>query len=471
MAQATTSVSFFCQKCKLPLKLDPSLMDLNVAAFDQILAPLKERKTGIKESEGFPKDVNENASQIDNNFGNGSHASQGDGVSRNTVVGKAIERAEPPILKPSAMKNSTDQQSQSMPDDNPSAAINSLGREESQQDLSAAERAKSTLSHRIKVSSRLFGILSSSTPFDHPLCFECSDGTERDLVDQLKEAEKEREYYRDYLENGDFVVLSEDEERALEKQIEQLQLEDIKLTKELKEIESERETISFSIGQLKQEESELDRLEELFWIENNEYQSQLNAFNEERDSLLNKYNHATEQLAKLRKTNIYNDVFRIWYDGPFGTINNFRLGRLPNQPVEWSEINAAWGQCMLLLNTLANKMGHKFQNYRLIPNGSFSKIEKINEGKVFDLFTTGDFGRIFKTSRYDAMVAYLDCFQQLITIAESKDKNLKLPYKIEGDKIGGYSIRTQFNDTEWTKALKCLLTNLKWFIAWISQQK
>jgi len=74
-------------------------------------------------------------------------------------------------------------------------------------------------------------------------------------------------------------------------------------------------------------------------------------------------------------------------------------------------------------------MSHSISSYRLIPNGSFSKIEKINEGKVFDLFTTGDFGRIFKTSRYDAMVAYLDCFQQLITIAESKDKNLKLPYK------------------------------------------
>ena len=89
----------------------------------------------------------------------------------------------------------------------------------------------------------------------------------------------------------------------------------------------------------------------------------LEGFYDERDSLVNKYNHANEQLERLRKTNVYNDVFKIWHDGPFGTINNLRLGRLPNVPVDWSEINAAWGQALLLLNTLANKMSFKFQKY------------------------------------------------------------------------------------------------------------
>lgn len=49
------------------------------------------------------------------------------------------------------------------------------------------------------------------------------------------------------------------------------------------------------------------------------------------------------------------------HSGQFGTINNFRLGRLPSVPVEWNEINAAWGQTVLLLHALANKMGLKFQ--------------------------------------------------------------------------------------------------------------
>jgi hypothetical protein len=38
-----------------------------------------------------------------------------------------------------------------------------------------------------------------------------------------------------------------------------------------------------------------------------------------------------------------------------------RLGRLPSVPVEWNEINAAWGQTALLLSCLAKKVGMEFQ--------------------------------------------------------------------------------------------------------------
>ena len=40
---------------------------------------------------------------------------------------------------------------------------------------------------------------------------------------------------------------------------------------------------------------------------------------------------------------MFGDAFHIWTDGAFGTINGFRLGRLPNVVVEWDEINAAFG--------------------------------------------------------------------------------------------------------------------------------
>jgi hypothetical protein len=46
---------------------------------------------------------------------------------------------------------------------------------------------------------------------------------------------------------------------------------------------------------------------------------------------------------------------RIWHDGPFGTISGFRLGRTPECAVEWDEINAAWGQAVLLLHTMAQQ--------------------------------------------------------------------------------------------------------------------
>lgn len=73
--------------------------------------------------------------------------------------------------------------------------------------------------------------------------------------------------------------------------------------------------------------------------------------------MLNRIELASTQLEALRRTNVYNDVFYIWYDGPFGTISSFRLGRTPNIPVEWDEINAAWGQAVLLLHTMAQVGG------------------------------------------------------------------------------------------------------------------
>ena len=50
---------------------------------------------------------------------------------------------------------------------------------------------------------------------------------------------------------------------------------------------------------------------------------------------------------------MYNDVFHIWHRGAFGTISGFRLGKTPTHPVDWDEMNAAWGQAVLLLHTLA----------------------------------------------------------------------------------------------------------------------
>lgn len=57
----------------------------------------------------------------------------------------------------------------------------------------------------------------------------------------------------------------------------------------------------------------------------------------------------------MQSTNVLNDTFRIWHDGPFGTISGFRLGRTPEHPVDWNEINAAWGQAVLLLHTMAQQ--------------------------------------------------------------------------------------------------------------------
>ena len=67
------------------------------------------------------------------------------------------------------------------------------------------------------------------------------------------------------------------------------------------------------------------------------------------------------------------------HQGPFGTINGFRLGRLPGVHVEWAEINAAWGQVVLLLSSLAKKMGLKLKRYKLVPFGNYSFLESLED--------------------------------------------------------------------------------------------
>lgn len=54
---------------------------------------------------------------------------------------------------------------------------------------------------------------------------------------------------------------------------------------------------------------------------------------EERDAILAKIEVSQAHLELLKRTNVLNDAFPIWHDGDFGTINNFRLGRLPKIPV------------------------------------------------------------------------------------------------------------------------------------------
>uniref|UniRef100_A0A8C0CDH0 Atg6 BARA domain-containing protein n=1 Tax=Balaenoptera musculus TaxID=9771 RepID=A0A8C0CDH0_BALMU len=89
--------------------------------------------------------------------------------------------------------------------------------------------------------------------------------------------------------------------------------------------------------------------------------------------------YAQIQWNQLEKTSVFNATFEIWHDGPLTTINNFRLGCLPTDPVCWNEINIAWGQTALLLLALSNTIGLEFQRYRLIPCGNHSYLKSLTD--------------------------------------------------------------------------------------------
>ncbi|KAG1054547.1 hypothetical protein G6F46_002163 [Rhizopus delemar] len=332
-----------------------------------------------------------------------------------------------------------------------------------------------SLSHRLKVANRLFDIMSSQSNVDHPLCQECTDMLLEALEKQLEDVSRERDCYIEFMKKVKDSRLSNEEEQELRKQLEELQLAEEEASAELQKLQEEEKRLEKELEGLENQVERLDDEEDEFWEKCNEYQLNLDTFQNERDSINLKYDHDVKQYDKLQKTVVYNDAFCISHDGPFGTINGFRLGRLSTHPVEWNEINAAWGQTLLLLYTIANKLKFQFQNYRLVPMGSFSRVEKVGGDSVisYELYGTGDFGlnRMFLNRRFDhAMVAILSCLKQLADFAEEKDKSLRLPYRINKDKIGDLSIRLQFNqDESWTKALRYMLTNMKWILVFASR--
>ncbi|KAG0213320.1 autophagy protein 6 [Mortierella sp. GBA30] len=333
---------------------------------------------------------------------------------------------------------------------------------------------KASKANRLRTTGKLFDLMSAKSDIDHPLCHECADMLLVSLAKQLQDVSRERDCYIDLLRTINSNVASDAEMKALEEEIEHIQLDENASIQALRDIEKQQRAVRGEIAMLEQESLELDKEEERYWQECNEFQMALQTFHNERDSVNLKYDYDSRQLEKLHKTNVYNDTFCIGHDGHFATINGFRLGRLPTQPVDWPEINAAWGQTLLLLHTIANKLNFEFKTYRLVPLGSFSRIDKIEGDRAsYELYGSGEFaiGRVFLNRRFDnAMVAFLNCLQQLGDYAEQQGPKLALPYKISKDRIGDASIRLQFNQGEtWTRALKYTLTNTKWILAYASR--
>ncbi|KAL2233797.1 UNVERIFIED_CONTAM: Beclin-1-like protein [Sesamum indicum] len=325
----------------------------------------------------------------------------------------------------------------------------------------------------ITVLNRAFDIATTQTQVEQPLCLECmrvlSDKLDKEVEDVNRDI-KAYEACLQRLEGEAKTVLSEaeflkeklkieEEERKLEAAIAETEKQCAEVTAELKELESKS--------------SRFKELEERYWQEFNNFQFQMISHQEERDAILAKIEVSQAHLELLKRTNVLNDAFPIWYDGEFGTINNFRLGRLPKVQVEWDEINAAWGQACLLLHTMAQYFRPKFQyRIKILPMGSYPRIMDTGNN-TYELFGPVN---VFWSTRYDkAMTLFLTCLKDFAEFANLKDKEnnippekcFKLPYKIENDKVENYSITQSFNKQEnWTKALKYTLCNLKWALYW-----
>lgn len=340
------------------------------------------------------------------------------------------------------------------------------------------------LSDQLKKQLQLFEVLSARSDIDHPICVECTEL----LLDAYQKRQasvvRERDAYVHFLKQAQEDIPTDEDKAHSQKALEEVQHRENIALAELAALEAEKSALEDELAALDAEAEALDKEEEKFWRGRNDFTAELNAYQEERDSLQNQLAHDTKLLEALQRTNVYNDTFCIGHDGNFGTINGLRLGRLPDFPVDWAEINAAWGQALLLLAVLAEKLNYSFVGWKLHPVGSTSRIEKLeplqvtgqtqSSGKqkstMLDLFSSGDvplsFGLLHRS--FDSgMVAFLDCVRQLGEHVERSSPGLRMPYKIVKDKIGDISIKfgNFGQEGDWTKACKFTLTCCKFLLA------
>ena len=359
---------------------------------------------------------------------------------------------------------------------------------------------------------RLFEIISARSDIDHPVCSECAEMLVEGMQKRLVSVTKERDAYVSFLREVGQSIQTEGEEKKEEELLEETLETEKKAFLELEALEREKAAMDEEIAGLEEESRLLDVEEEKFWRERNAFDLILAEFQQERDAMDMRYEHDLKQTERLQRTNVYNDAFMIGHDGYFGTINGLRLGKLANPSVEWTEINAAWGQTALLLVTIAEKLGFEFRGYRVRPLGSLSRIDRIEQVEdsnsspsatslssattttttatpkpkvtTLDLFSSGDLplNLPWIHRRFDAgMVAFLECLRQLGEfMAEStahqqirggrgrRGEGVRLPYEIKRDKIHDTSIKLGFinqNDETWTRACKYTLTCCKYLLA------
>eukprot|EP00004_Rigifila_ramosa_P016148 TRINITY_DN3802_c0_g1_i9.p1 TRINITY_DN3802_c0_g1~~TRINITY_DN3802_c0_g1_i9.p1 ORF type:complete len:354 (-),score=87.21 TRINITY_DN3802_c0_g1_i9:53-1114(-) len=297
-----------------------------------------------------------------------------------------------------------------------------------------------------------------------PLCHDCAEILISELDQELALVKKERDTHHEYLQR----LRQQEIEPFDDSLLAEADGEERELARQLRELAVERERLTGELTELQRQEASLSELEDRYWQAYTSHQLDLRLFEEERDAMHRRIEVTTDQLERLKNTNVFNDAFHIWYDGHFGTINGFRLGRLPSQPVEWAEINAGWGEAAMLLATLARLKDYDFRNWRILGMGSTSRMLRKSDSLSYELYGANEGIRIFSARRFDqAMVAFLECLKEFAAFV---DPSFNLPVPIEDDKIGRFSIKHQMNDEAWTKALKYTLVNLKWLLAWIARQ-
>jgi beclin 1 len=472
--------SQICQICGVVLKIDAHILQMQESLYKQLGTPFSSgsNQTGLGSSMAREIDtgaVIATSANLDTDMEISLSAAI---IDRSTTT-NYDEELDMKIYEPQYRKNAAPRSFYLCP-----TTINIIDSTSNNHSANLNNDLMTGWSARINATSALFDMMSSNTNIDHPLCEECADQLVNQLDAQCKLVEKEHADYTSLVNRLGKQVSNESEIAELENELKLLDMEEKELLDKLQQSEKKEADLRVEKEKLAGEEASILHQEQSHLLEYSNFKRQLIKLEEKQESLDNQLRNTKFHFNRLRTVNVLNAAFHIWHSGPFGTINYFRLGSLPGTTVEWEEINAGLGQVNLLLYCLARKVKLDFKRFRLVPYGSYSYIEVIETygghkvGDELNMYRLKGYKYYFEwDNKFDhGMIAFLDCLKQFEDKIKQSDPLFQMPYKINGHKLedkngSSFSIKCQFNtNEEWTKALKYMLTNLKWSLAMVTSK-
>lgn len=490
-----------CQNCHLPLRLDSSILDLSDAQRKLLLNSKANNVNQYKIPTDRLKKLDMikaiDDSMIDRSL-----------VQESFVFLKNKDKGSSPISKqdlPATTDSAYDYERSLNTDITDTEKELYMGVDDDESDTSV------TVSKQIKVLNNMFNILSNKSSIDYPLCQECCDYIIEKMNVEYDELTKEKEIYEQFINR---LKKQKNISKHTNKHTDDGNSNET--NKVDNSMKNEMETLFETLEKLEDENAEMDKVIDklnreiekkkdhekrlIFEINKNEFKKY--EYYKEIESLNNQYENSLNQMDRLRKLNLFNEAFKISHQGPFGVINNLRIGGYAESPVSWNEINTGIGQIILLLNTIVQKFNIKLSNYKLEPRGTFSRIFYLNEEThdwiKFDTFNDENFkiGKFFhKETDFDKAMESILAVMNIIceslgstslsgdpedTATETNlepsvndafdDSRLELPYHMHRDNINGISVKLYGGKPtlDWTTAMKFVLTNAKWLLVYCS---
>ncbi|KAK8805760.1 hypothetical protein WA158_002416 [Blastocystis sp. Blastoise] len=303
----------------------------------------------------------------------------------------------------------------------------------------------------------LFCLITDITNVQFPLCTTCCSDVLTDIIDSLKEEERSVKSITETI-----GVLSSDSSNNNTQNVSKKTEED--LLKEKEKIEKEIESIKMNINNLYNEllytDKDSERIknaEEDILKEYNNIYSIIEKKHIEKKDVDIQRDILDYNLDTLKKYNVFNNSFFIWFDGPVAVINNFHLGKIPTKNIDWLEVNQALGEVISCVYSLGLFAKFRFNTITLNPLGAYSSVNSKQDNVNYVL--NFSVSKNNKKQFLQGLQYFIMGVKEFLEYMSTKH-NIGTPYEITETSIGGYEYNMLDLDV-WTHAMKLLMIDIK----------